>query len=634
MCGIVGFVSREKTDGARAVVSRMLGVLAHRGPNDEGVEVWATAILGHRRLSIFDLSSAGHQPMLAPDGRTGVVFNGAIYNFKELRRELERIGYVFTSQTDTEVLIHGYDAWGIDLLVEKLRGMFAFGLWDERRRKLFLVRDRLGVKPLCYSVKNGSIAFASTVRALKKAGFGGDLDERGAAEFLEFGFVTDDFSIYRDIEKLAAATILEWSDGETKIRKYWETPPAGTIDISFAEAVEETERLFLRAVEKRLEADVSVGALLSGGIDSGLVCWAISHLGGDVTAYTVGTPNDEWDESAAARATAKTLKLKHKILEMNPADAPGVSELVAAYGEPFACASALGMLGVSRRVAAEATVLLTGDGGDDVFLGYPEHKNFLLAEKAARATPDFAKSVWLGLRKSAPRGGNFGRAASFFDYVAGGLAAVGEARDGLPVYRTNDLLGERLKDVRIAHREMIWSKESGKNLLAEFLAYDRKTRFTGEYLTKVDGGTMFYALEARSPFLDTDLWEFAAALPFALRLSGGKLKAILREIARRRIGEAVASGKKQGFGIPVQRWIAGQWRSSVETVLRDSILEKEGWINSSAAVNLLEKSAAKNWAPRQLWFIYVLESWLRAERENSAATAEIGEISRLIAAER
>lgn len=631
MCGIVGFVSKEKTDAASQAVSRMLGAVAHRGPNDEGVETWTTAILAHRRLSIFDLSAAGHQPMLAPGGKIGVVFNGAIYNFKNLRRQLEQIGYLFTSQTDTEVLIHGYEAWGIDVLVNRLRGMFAFGLWDDERRKLFLVRDRLGVKPLCYSVKNGSIAFASTVRALKCAGFGGDLDERGVAEFLEFGFVTDDCSIYRNIEKIPAATILEWSDGAAKTRRYWETPENGTNKISFAEAVEETEKLFLLAVEKRLEADVAVGALLSGGIDSGLVCWATSRLGGTVTAYTVSTPNDVWDESAAAQATAKTLNLNHKILEMSGDAPPNISDLTRAYGEPFACASALGMLSVSRKVADEATVLLTGDGGDDVFLGYPEHKNFWLAEKTARTTPDFAKNLWLSLRANAPRFGILGRASSFLDYVSGGLAAVGEARDGLPVYRKNNLLGNRLKNASLSHREMVWSKDSGRNLLGEFLEYDRKTRFTGEYLTKVDGGTMFYALEARSPFLDTDLWEFAAGLPFAVRLNGGNLKAILREIARRRIGETVASGKKQGFGVPVQRWIVGHWRGAVENVLGDSLLEKEGWINSAAALDLLAKSAAKNWAPRQLWFIFVLESWLRFERENlPAAIIENREILQAI----
>ncbi|MDQ6786589.1 MAG: asparagine synthase (glutamine-hydrolyzing) [Acidobacteriota bacterium] len=619
MCGIVGFVSKRKNDLAAERIGRMLNVLEHRGPDDKGVESWERAVLGHRRLSIFDLSSAGHQPMLSPDGKIGVVFNGAIYNFRALRGELKSAGYTFESQTDTEVLIHGYNEWGIDKLVQNLRGMFAFGLWDDRRGRLFLVRDRLGVKPLVYAIENGAVAFASSVRALKFSGFGGDLDEQAVAEYLEFGFVTDDFSIYQNIKKIPAATILEWSEGEIKTRKYWDLPQSGTIDISFEQAVEETEKLFLQAVEKRLDADVPVGALLSGGIDSGLVCWAIKHLGGDITAYTVGTPNDVWDESLAAAETAKTLGIRHKILEMNADAPPNVSDLIKAYGEPFACASALGMLDVSKVVAKEATVLLTGDGGDDIFLGYPEHKNFWLAQRAARQTPDFAKNLWLNLRGNVPQSSALKRASSFLDYVSGGLAAVGTARDGLPVYRKNNLLGERLNNIKISHREMIWSKESGKNLLSEFLEYDRRTRFTGEYLTKVDGGTMFYALEARSPFLDSDLWEFAASLPFSIRMNGGNSKAVLREIARRRISEKVAAGRKQGFGVPVQRWITGHWRGAIEEVLRDSLLEQEGWINSAATLELLKKSAEKNWAPRQLWFIYVLESWLRYERENTGA---------------
>ena len=213
--------------------------------------------------------------------------------FAQLRAELEQNNYKFKSETDTEVLLYGYQEWGFDKLVAKINGMFAIALWDDVKKTFFLVRDRLGVKPLAFAVKNGEIAFASTVRAVKMAGYGGDLDENGVAEYLEFGFLTDNFSIYKGIEKLAAGEILEWRDGKIEKRRYWDLPefPAEN-GISFKEAVEETERLFLQAVEKRLQADVPIGALLSGGIDSSLVCWAISKLGGDVTAFTVGTPND------------------------------------------------------------------------------------------------------------------------------------------------------------------------------------------------------------------------------------------------------------------------------------------------------------------------------------------------------
>ena len=616
MCGIAGIAGNSDIRAAREKVGRMLKALEHRGPNDVGVEVWNDAVFGHRRLSIFDLSAAGHQPMLTPDGRTGVVFNGAIYNFRRLRAELEQKNYKFKSESDTEVLLCGYQEWGFDKLVAKINGMFAIALWDESRKTLFLVRDRLGVKPLAFAVKGGEIAFASTVRAVQNAGYGGDLDETGVAEYLEFGFLTDKFSIYKGIEKLAAGEILEWRGGRiVERRKYWdvsETPPEN--GISFDEAVEETERLFLQAVEKRLQADVPIGALLSGGIDSSLVCWAIKKLGGDVAAFTVGTPNDVFDETNIAAQTAKQLGIRHRVLELSADKPPYIDDLVKAYAEPFACASALGMLGISREVTKSATVLLTGDGGDDIFLGYPEHKHYLMSGKLARNSPDFAASAWLKTRASLPKIGIVKRAVSFLDYSFGGLGAVGQARDGLPVYQRHDLLGERLKDVSITHRQMDWTIESGRNLLAEFLAYDRQTRFVGEYLPKVDGGTMFYALEARSPFLDTDLWEFAAKLPFDIRLHKGKSKAILREIVRRRIGEKLANGKKQGFVIPVQRWLTGHWRGIFAEVMRDSLLEKEGLINTKSALKLLEDSTAKNWAPRQLWFIFVLESWLRFER--------------------
>lgn len=599
----------------------MVCALRRRGPDGEGIEAWGAAVLGHRRLSIFDLSEAGRQPMLSDDRAVGVVFNGAIYNFRALRAELEARGCRFRSRTDTEVLIHGYREWGLDALVARLRGMFAIGLWDDRARKLFLVRDRLGVKPLVYAERDGRLAFASTVRALRSAGFAGGVDARAAAEFLEFGFVTDDRAIYEGVTKVPAATIVEWADGRLTSRVYWAPPEAveGGGAPTFEEAVERAEALFLKAVEQRLYADVPVGALLSGGVDSSLVCWAVAKLGGDVTAYTIGTPGDPWDETADARATARALGVKHRVLELSADDAPGVAELSAAYAEPFACASGLGMLRVARAVAPEATVLLTGDGGDDVFLGYPEHRHLRLAQTLARALPGAAARGWISRRENFPRRGALRRVASFLDYATGGLGAVASARDGLPFYRRHGLLGERLVAVNVAQREIVWSHESAQQVLAEFLRHDRRVRFVGEYLPKVDGATMHYALEARSPFLDQELWELAAGLPFDVRLRRGRLKAVLREIARRRVGERVASGRKRGFGVPVQRWLAGRWRASVEELLSDSLAERGGWIRASAARSLLAQTAAQGAVPNQLWYICVLESWLRHEAAGAGA---------------
>jgi len=614
VCGIAGLAGSTDRDAAQDCVRRMTSTMARRGPDGEGLEVWNNAVLGHRRLAIFDLSDAGYQPMLSPDSAVGVVFNGAIYNFRELRVELEAQGYRFNSHTDTEVLVLGYNAWGLDRLLDKIRGMFAFALWDDRKRTLFLVRDRLGVKPLLYSVRDGQIAFASTVRALRASGFVDEIDDLAIAEYLEFGYVTDKRSIYRGAHKVAAASVLEWSDGNLKNREYWRPPVPTATQPSFSEALKETERLFVRAVEKRLFADVPVGALLSGGVDSSLVCWAIKQLGGDVTAFTVGTPGDPADETADARETARRLGIRHQVLELEGDKEPNIGELVSAYAEPFACASALGMLRVSKAVAGSATVLLTGDGGDDVFLGYPEHRHLWFAQKLGRSLPHIFARAWRSNHDKLPRNGRIKRLGSFLNYSTGGLGAVTSAHDGLPWYQEHGLLGDRLSSISLWQREIEWSPESGRNILTEFLAYDRSNRFVGEYMTKVDGATMFHSLEARSPFLDQDLWEFASSLSFETRLHGGNLKALLRALAREKLDERVSRGRKRGFTIPVQRWLVGRWKKAVEDSLQTSALGQEGWINAKAVLDRLVVAAERGLAPNQLWYIFVLESWLRHEQ--------------------
>jgi asparagine synthase (glutamine-hydrolysing) len=620
MCGIAGLVGLTDRDTAQHRVRQMMSTLTRRGPDGEGLKSWGSAVLGHRRLAIFDLSESGAQPMLSPDSSVGIVFNGAIYNFRELRSELETHGYQFKSHTDTEVLLHGYDFWGFDKLLDKIRGMFAIALWDDRKRTLFLVRDRLGVKPLIYTVQNGQIAFASTVRALRAAGFVDEIDDLAVAEFLEFGYVTDQRAIYRGAQKVAAANIVEWCDGKVQTREYWRPPIPTSTQPSFSEAVEETERLFVSAVEKRLFADVPVGALLSGGVDSSLVCWAIQQLGGDITAFTVGTAGDPSDETADASETARHLGIRHEVLQITGDTEPNVEELVSAYGEPFACASALGMLRVSKAVRDSATVLLTGDGGDDVFLGYPEHRHLWWAQKMARSLPDFLSGGWLASRGLIPQVGSLKRLSSFLNYSTGGLGAVASAHDGLPSYQRHGMLGEKLRGISVSARSIKWSSESARNILSQFLEYDRGNRFVGEYLTKVDGATMFHSLEARSPFLDQELWEFASSLSFELRLQGGQLKSVLRELARRKLGERVARGRKRGFTIPVQRWLVGRWRNAVVELLRTSVLDREGFIDARAVLDRLTAATEEGHAPNQLWYIFVLESWLRHELNQEVDT--------------
>ncbi|HZS10821.1 MAG TPA: asparagine synthase (glutamine-hydrolyzing) [Nitrospirales bacterium] len=615
MCGIAGVIGPVDRTTAEGAVRRMLAVLARRGPDGEGIETWNDAVLGHRRLAIFDVSDAGRQPMVSPNRSVGVVFNGAIYNFKELRAQLLARGFSFRSNTDTEVLIHGYCEWGIDRLVGKLRGMFAFGLWDGTAKILYLVRDRLGVKPLVFCAANGSVAFASTVRALRAAGYAGEVDDAAVADVVKLGFVSDARSIYRGIVKVPAATIVECSGGEVKSRPYW--VPAGTgpsASCSFQEAVEETERRLLDAVAVRLQADVPVAALLSGGVDSSLICWAVTRLGADITAYTIGTPGDRWDESAAARWTAARIGIRHRVVSMSDMELPDATELVSAYAEPFACASALGMLRVAREMSSSAKVLLTGDGGDDVFLGYPRHRYLRMAEWLGESSPKTLTKAWGIARTHVPRVGPIRRAAALLDYASGGLDAYLAHAHESQLGPVQHIFGERLRELVELAGATTSAPVPSRSLLADYLDYERRTYFVGEYMTKVDGATMHYGLEARSPFLDQELWEFAEALPVGLRLRHGRLKAVLRALAGTRIGRQVAGRPKHGFGIPVQRWMVGRWRSHIEAMLRDSLLAREGWIDAKALLNLLRIAAGHGSASAVVWHLCVLELWCRHER--------------------
>ena len=608
MCGIAGHIT-DRPQEAEQSVRTMLASLARRGPDSDGLSHWPGASLGHRRLAILDLSPAGHQPMLSEDGQIGLVFNGCIYNFMELRADLEKLGHRFHSHCDTEVLLRGYQEWGIDALAPRLRGMFAFGIWDHPRRSLTLVRDRLGVKPLAYCARNGEIAFASTVAALRSAGFGGEIDPQAVLEFLEYGYVTDARSIYQGVAKLPPATILEWRAGKTTQRQYWSLPETDESSrITFEEAVQETEKLLVESVGLRLISDVPIGVLLSGGIDSALVCWAMRELKANIKAFTVRAPDDPSDESAGAARTAHALGIAHELVDM-PQTHVSLDDLVNAYSEPFACESAQAMLWVSEAVKRRATVLLTGDGGDDVFLGYPFFQHAWMAQRLARRLPDAAPALWGKVRGMFP----VRRLRSYLDYATGGLGAHAAAHDGLPYYEQRSILGERLAGRELAQRLIPPSLESARNLLSGVFGYQRRMHFLSEFMPKVDGGTMYYAIEARAPFLDQKLWEFAAALPPEIRFHGGRLKAVLLEIVRRRVGTEVAFRKKQGFTVPMESWLADRWSGLLGSLRGRTALEEEGWIRRGSLDAPLREAAAKHWVPAQLWRLLVLERWLQKE---------------------
>ena len=613
MCGIAGIAGLSDLETGRLKVERMVGALARRGPDAEGFGHLPGVVLGHRRLAIFDLSEAGAQPMSTADGALWVVFNGAIYNFKSLRVELEKLGCRFRGDSDTEVLLHGYRAWGIDCLVRRLRGMFAFGLWDNPARRLYLVRDRLGVKPLVFACAGKEIAFASTVRALKGSGYGGEINDHALLDLLRWGFVTEEQCIYDGIRKLPAATILEWSAGKSRQYRYWEAPrPRPAPAMTFHDAVAAVEQRLRQAVAIRLAADVPVAVLLSGGIDSSLVCWAVAEMGADVTAYTVGIPGDPWDESAAAVRTARRLGIRHRVLAFGDGQMPDFDELLSAYDEPFPSSSALGMLRIARAVGAAAKVVLTGDGGDDLFLGYPRHRHLWLAQGLAHLiAPGFAET-WNRWSRPVLTGGPLRRAGSLLDYATGGVDAFVAKFTGLAGYRAKGLLGSRFKE----QIENSFSNGVGQRhgMVESLVDFEREGRFVAEYLKKVDGATMHYGIEARSPFLDQELCSFAGALPVNLRLHHGELKAILRALARRHLGVAISARKKRGFRVPAHRWLANHWLDRGEQAFSDSILARQGWIDGRNALAALRHAAQEGSAGEELWNLFVIESWLQQER--------------------
>jgi asparagine synthase (glutamine-hydrolysing) len=619
MCGIAGHVAPERAQALEQTVGIMVDVLKRRGPDSAGLKTWPGATLGHRRLAILDLSPAGHQPMLSDDGEIGLVFNGCLYNFGELREELEKRGHTFRSHSDTEVLLRGYQEWGIDALVGRSRGMFAFAIWDQRRRTLTLARDRLGVKPLIYCIGDGEIGFASTIAALRTAGFGGEIDPQAVLDFLEFGYVTEDRAVYGGMCKLPPATILEWCDGRVTERQYWSLPETGAASrISFHEAVEETERLLVESVRLRLCADVPIGVLLSAGIDSTLVCWSLRELNANIKAFTVRAAGDPSDESAGAARTAQLLGIPHEIVDM-PAARCSLDELTDAYSEPFGAESALAMLWVSRAVKRRATVLLTGDGGDDIFFGYPFFRNAWMAQRFARHLPAAAAGAWRAAGNYLPGYGPIRRAKNFLNYAAGGLGAHARAHDGLPYYDHRGMLGERFAGKSLSQRRIPESLVSARRLLSDVFAYHRRMHFTGEFMPKVDGATMYYGIEARAPFLDQKIWEFGATLPPEVRFHGGMLKAILREIVRRRLGPEVAFRKKQGFTVPVERLLAEKWSDMLDPLREGTVLERDGWLRRGSLQAPIRDAESRRWVPIQVWRLLVLEHWFERNGRRRAS---------------
>ncbi|HJU88875.1 MAG TPA: asparagine synthase (glutamine-hydrolyzing) [Gemmatimonadaceae bacterium] len=612
MCGIAGYAGRggRSEDRARAL-TRMCGAIRHRGPDDEGHLVTPRVALGMRRLSIIDVSG-GMQPISNEDGSISVVFNGEIYNYRELRRALEIAGHDLRTHSDTETLVHLYEDAG-EALVHRLRGMFAFAIWDDRRESLLLARDRLGIKPLYYWESPDGIVFASELRSmLVLDDFRPRLDPRAVALYLSFGYIPDPASVFAGVRKLPPGHTLTWTRSSgARVTRYWEPTRAELGNISEEDAVSELRRLFADAVGSHLESEVPLGAFLSGGVDSSsVVAQMTRQLARPVQTFSIGFDEAGFNEAPDAARVAQALGTEHTELVVRPDADALVEDIVRALDEPFADPSALPTFLVSQLARQQVTVSLSGDGGDELFGGYTRYFEILrrrelgspIARQAlaaiARHLPHLApgRNRLLDLARGL-RGQYAGTVASPLAPAEGGVARADLARSMGPFDRILDPWFDRAME---------------RDFATQMTLVDMMTYLPGDILTKVDRMSMAVSLEARVPILDHPLVEFAASLPSELKFRDGSGKWLFRRAIEPLVPASVLAKPKQGFALPLQRWFRRELRHRVEYLRRADSPIRE-FVDGAA----LERVVSEHLVGRRdhnfmLWRLLVLDLWLQS----------------------
>ncbi|HEU4761787.1 MAG TPA: asparagine synthase (glutamine-hydrolyzing) [Gemmatimonadales bacterium] len=618
MCGIAGFAGLT-LDGAEAdaLLSRMCGAIRHRGPDDEGHFVAPGVGLGMRRLSIIDVAG-GQQPIGNEDDSVQVVFNGEIYNHHAVRSALSAEGHHFRTHSDTETIVHGYEEWGDDV-VSRLRGMFAFALWDAKRRRLLIARDRLGIKPLYYELRDGALRFCSELRSLHAGGASPVISDEAIAWYLALGYVPDPMSVYQGVCKLPPGHILSWSaeaPGAVNVSRYW-SPVRPEIAVGENEAVEEIRRLLAEAVASHLESEVPLGAFLSGGLDSSTVVALMAReAAGRVKTFSIGFEEMGYNEAPHARRVAAALGTDHTELILTPAADQVIDGLVTLFDEPFADSSALPTYFVSELARRDVTVALSGDGGDELFAGYTRYADAIrrgtlpaavrpLSALAGRMLPHgaYGRNRLLDLGRSWQ--GRYATTVALPVETGAGGVARQEVADQLPAF--SQLLGR-------------WfAGTEGRDRVTAMTMVDMQTYLPGDILTKVDRTSMAVSLEARVPLLDHPLVEFAASLPGALKLRDGTGKWIFRKAIQGLVPDVVLNKAKQGFAVPLDRWFRGELRGRIEALTTGSpALE---YVDERAVARLVhEHLRGRRDHSHQLWRVLALDLWLA--RARSAGFAE------------
>jgi asparagine synthase (glutamine-hydrolysing) len=624
MCGIAGQVRAGGAPVEGGLIGRMCAAQEHRGPDQRGLHLDDGVGLGIQRLRVIDLDT-GDQPVANEDGSVVVVLNGEIYNYAELRRELLRRGHHLATKGDTEVIAHLYEEHGVEC-VQRLQGMFAFAIWDRRRRRLFLARDRVGKKPLFYNLRDGALSFASELQALlQDPEVPREVDPAAVDAYLAYGYVPAPASIFRGVAKLPPAHRLVYEDGALAIERYWRLDYSRKREIDDVEELHEQIRAALRtAVARRMTADVPVGAFLSGGIDSSAVVAAMAEQSAQpVKTFSIGFADEALNELPQARLVAERFSTDHHELVVEPDAVAMLPKLVRHYGEPFGDHSALPCFYLAQLAREHVTVALNGDGGDESFAGYQRYSSNLLAARLEALPAGLRRA--LGAAGTLVGGGSDPRALrSRAGRFAGRLAGGRERRylDQVQVFDaaaraalyTPELAAQVVPSAADEVLLGPWREASGAELLDQLLELDAGVYLPGDLLPKIDISTMAYALEARSPLLDHELLELAASIPPAHKARGAQRKIALRGALRGWIPDQILDGRKQGFELPVARWLRGELAPFAREILLDRASAERGWLRPEGVEAMLDEHVAGGAdRGRKLWALLTLELWAQSE---------------------
>lgn len=627
MCGICGIVDSAGRQPDSASLRRLNRAIAHRGPDGEGYYEQGGVGLAMRRLAIIDVAG-GDQPIFNEDKSIAIVYNGECYNYQELRAGLDKKDHQFRTDSDTECIVHLYEDHGDDC-VQALRGMFAFALWDEKRQRLLIARDRLGKKPLHYAVMDGRLYFASELRALLTAlPRTPELDLQAIDDYLSLQYIPEPHTVYKDVYKLPAAHRLIWERGNLRVEPYWEFSYEPKHIKSEGELMEELRSIASDAVRMRLISEVPLGAHLSGGIDSSIVMALMAEASsGAVKTFSVGFEETNYSELPYARAVAERYATEHYEFTLTFGDIPATLEiLLQHFGEPFADPSALPLYHLSRLTREHVTVALNGDGGDESFAGYQRYWLDGYANNYLRLPGLVTHSLVPAFASALPDRGD-GPVGSSLRNGLKRLPQLAEVDHRASLLRWGSYFSARQKKglwqpqvaLDLAHSEKhlveLYERAPARNRLDRTLYADIKSYLAGDLLVKADRMTMAHSLEGRSPFLDHVLVEWAAKLPIEYKLRGRRGKVLLRKAFKDLLPEEVLGHGKQGFGIPVGAWLRGP----LEGWARQTLLAPEsrlaGWFQRETLVRLLaEHHAGKQDHGKRLWALACLALWARQKQ--------------------